>query len=161
MSRLTKLSLISSRNWQHQSCSTSHSQLAQSDKSSVTSKFKLTRGTSSPSAETHNHCVSGAYFIKRFANSLESTVSVGCSASTDSDRCFTVNYVVAIMQQRWTRVRCPSWWTVNQIAQCFETLVVGHNTRRRSVLVSESDCTFENAYCLKIEVSHAIYNRGS
>ena len=41
--------------------------------------------TSSPGAETHNDCVSGATFVKRFANSLEVAGSVGRSAPTDPD----------------------------------------------------------------------------
>ena len=46
------------------------------------------RVTSSPGAETHSDCVSGATLVKRFAYSLEVAGSVGRCAPTDPDRFF-------------------------------------------------------------------------
>ena len=92
--------------------------------------------TSSPGAETHNDCVSGATFVKRFANSLEVAGSVGQSALTDPYRFLTFRYAVVTSQQRWTRVRFSSWQTVDHFAQCYETLGVKHYTRRRIVLTA-------------------------
>ena len=116
--------------------------------------------TSSTRAETHNDCVSGATFVKRFANSLEVAGSVGRSAPTDLDHFLTVRHAVVTSQQRRNRVRCPSWQTVDHFYQCYETLGIKHYTRRRSVLTSDSDCTFAIAYCLKSEVSRSQHCRG-
>ena len=129
-------------------------------KSSVTSKFKVMSDTSSPGAETHSDCVSGATFIKRFTNSLEVAGSVGSSTPTDPDHFLMVRFAVAISKQRWICVRCPSGRTVDRLAQCFETLVVGHYTRCRSVPTSGSGCTSAISCCSKSEVSRARHNRG-
>ena len=61
---------------------------------------------SSPGAETYNGCVSGATFVKRFANSLEVAGSVGPSAPTDPDHFLIVRLAVAVWQQRWTYAHC-------------------------------------------------------
>ena len=113
------------------------------------------KGISLPSAGTHNDCDSGATFINRFANSIEVAGSVERSTPTDPDRFLTVRYAVVTSQQRRTRVRCPSWQTVDYFAQRYETLGVKHYTRRRSVLTSDSECTFAIIYCLKSEVSRS------
>ena len=55
---------------------------------------------SSPGAETHNDRVSGAAFVKRFANSLEVAELVGRSDPTDLDHLLMVRFAVAKPQQR-------------------------------------------------------------
>ena len=109
--------------------------------------------TSSPGAETHNDCVSGATFVKRFANSLEVAESVGRCAPTDPDRFLAVRLAVAILQQRRIRDRCPFWHTIQNYVQYLLVLDVGHYTHERNVLIFGSDDISAIAYCSESEVS--------
>ena len=113
ISRSTYLSLRPSSDWRRiKLFDAPQSTRALSDKSFVTFNFKVMRDTSSPGAETHNDCVSGATFVKRFANSLEVAGSVGRCAPTDPVHFLAVRLAVAISQQRRIRDRCPFWHTV-------------------------------------------------
>ena len=71
---------------------------ALSDNSFVTFNFTVMRVTSSPGADTHNDCVSGATLVKRFANFLEVAGSVGRCAPTDPDHFLAVHLAVVILQ---------------------------------------------------------------
>ena len=161
MSHSTNLSLLPSSDWRRTKLfDAPQSTRARSDKSFVASNFKMMSETSSPGAETHNDCVSGATFVKRFANSLEVAGSVGRSAPTDPDRFLTVRLVVAVSQQRWTHVHCPSWQWNGHFAQYDFVLGEGHYTHMRSVPISGSDCTSAIACYSKNEVSRSQHNRG-
>ena len=161
MSRSTNLSLRPSSDWRRTKLfDAPQSTRARSDKSFVASNFKVMSETSSPGAETHNDCVSGATFVKRFANSLEVAGSVGRSAPTDPVHFLMVRLAVAASQQRWTHAHCPSWRMVVHFAQYCSVLGVEHYTRMRSALTSDSDCTFAIACCLKSEVSRSQHSRG-
>ena len=109
--------------------------------------------TSSPGAETHNDCVSGATFVKRFANSLEVAGSVGRCAPTDPVHFLAVRLAVAILQQRRIRDRCPFWHTIQNYVQYLLVLDVGHYTHERSVRIFGIDDISAIAYCSKSEVS--------
>ena len=54
---------------------------------------------------------------------------------------------------------CPSWRTVVQVAQRFETLGVGHYTRRCSVITSDSDCASAIVCCFESEVFGSKHSR--
>ena len=133
---------------------------ARSDTFVVTSMFKVMRGTSSPGATTHNDCVLGATFVKRFANSLDVAGSVGRSAPTDPDRFLTVRYVVALSQQRRVLVPGPSWPVDGRCAQCCEALGEVHYTHRRNGLFSDRDCMLAFVGYLENEDARSLYRRG-
>ena len=118
------------------------------------------RDTSSPGAETHNDCVSGATLVKRFANSLEVAGSVGRCAPTDPDHFLAVRLAVAISQQRRIRDRCPFWHTIQNYVQYLLVLDVGHYTHERNVPIFGSDGISAIAYYSKSEVSRFRHRKG-
>ena len=111
------------------------------------------RDTSSPGAETHSDCVSGATFVKRFANFVEVAGSVGRCAPTDPVHFLAVRLTVAISQQRRIRDRCPFWHTVQNYVQSLLVLDVGHYTHERNVPIFGSGGISPIAYCSESEVS--------
>ena len=118
------------------------------------------RDTSSPGAGTHNDCVSGATFVKRFENSLQVSGSAGRSAPTVPDRFLTVRLSVASSQQRWIHVSSPSWPTAYCHVLMYVAPHVGHYIHRRSDLSSDIDCIAAMVCILESEFSCSPHSRG-
>ena len=109
-----------------QSCSTPHSHLEHE----VTNPSSL--ATSRWSVISHHpvqiHTINvyiGATFVKRFANYLEVSMSVGRSAPTDQDQFLMFCFAVAVSQQRWIYARCPFWRMADNFDQYCLVLCVG------------------------------------
>ena len=108
--------------------------------------FKVISVISSPDTETHNDCVSGEIFVKRFANALKIAGLVGRSAPADSTFFYGLLRCCG-----FTTALAQGTFLANE--RSFRSVMFGtkrgHYTHKRIVLTSDSNLHFCNRLLVK------------